>query len=181
MRRFTRFILVLLFALTTAAHVAAQDQPGNSTGGAESAPAPAMNLNLVPPDGAAVQPKQNPMPGGVQGNAAAYAVNGVSMPESSLLSMPTADYAANAKSDVFGANLFVGSFARGGATQFNPDYVISAGDRIQVRLWGGFNFDGILLVDPQGNVFLPQVGPVRIAGVRNANQIGRASCRERVL
>jgi len=77
------------------------------------------------------------------------------------------DYSANLSSDVFGAQLFTGSFAQQGATQFNPDYLISVGDRLQVRLWGGFSFDGVLVVDPQGNVFLPQVGPVKVMGVRN--------------
>src|SRR5437016_2748035 len=50
------------------------------------------------------------------------------------------DYSANANSDVFGAQLFTGSFARAGSTQFNPDYLIASGDRVQVRLWGGFTF-----------------------------------------
>lgn len=80
-----------------------------------------------------------------------------------------ADYSANLKSDVFGAQLFSGSFARPGATQFNPDYLIAVGDRIQVRLWGGYSFDSVLVVDPQGNVFLPHVGPVRLLGVRNSD------------
>ena len=52
----------------------------------------------------------------------------------------TADYTANLKSDVFGANLFTGNFARAGATQFNPDYLVAVGDRIHLRLWGGFTF-----------------------------------------
>lgn len=77
------------------------------------------------------------------------------------------DYAANLKSDVFGAQLFTGAFAREGATQFNPDYLIAVGDRVQVRLWGAFEFEAPLTVDPQGNVFLPHVGPVRVLGVRN--------------
>jgi protein involved in polysaccharide export with SLBB domain len=68
---------------------------------------------------------------------------------------------------VFGANLFGGAFARQGATQFNPDYVVAVGDQIQVRLWGAFDFDAPLVVDPQGNVFIPHVGPVRVLGVRN--------------
>lgn len=70
-------------------------------------------------------------------------------------------------SDVFGAQLFTGSFAQQGSTQFNPDYYLSTGDQIQVRLWGGFTFDSVLTVDPQGNLFLPQVGPVQVRGVRN--------------
>ena len=78
-----------------------------------------------------------------------------------------ADYSANASSDVFGARLFTGAFARQGATQFNPDYAIAVGDKIQVRLWGAFEFEAALVVDPKGNIFLPNVGPIRIVGVRN--------------
>jgi protein involved in polysaccharide export with SLBB domain len=74
---------------------------------------------------------------------------------------------AGVRSDVFGANLFAGAFARQGATQFNPDYAVAVGDQIQVRLWGAFDFDAPLVVDPQGNVFIPHVGPVRVLGVRN--------------
>lgn len=77
------------------------------------------------------------------------------------------DNAANIDSDVFGANLFTGAFARQGATAFNPDYRIAIGDRIQVRLWGAFNFDEVLVVDPQGNLFLPHVGPVKVLGITN--------------
>jgi protein involved in polysaccharide export with SLBB domain len=77
------------------------------------------------------------------------------------------DYSANIKSDVFGANLFTGAFAREGATQFNPDYAVAIGDKIQIRLWGAFDFDAILTVDPKGNIFLPNAGPVQLLGVRN--------------
>ena len=77
------------------------------------------------------------------------------------------DYSANLNSDVFGANLFTGSFARQGATQFNPNYAIASGDIVQVRLWGAFEFDAALTVDPKGNIFLPNTGPVHVQGVRN--------------
>ncbi|HQV11202.1 MAG TPA: polysaccharide biosynthesis/export family protein [Nitrospira sp.] len=77
------------------------------------------------------------------------------------------DYRRNLESDVFGANLFSGAFARQGATQFNPDYLVTVGDRLQVRLWGAFDFDSEVVVDPQGNVFLPHVGPIRVMGTRN--------------
>lgn len=70
-------------------------------------------------------------------------------------------------SEVFGANLFSGAFAKQGAGRFNPDYAVMAGDRIQLRLWGGFDFDGVVEVDPKGNIFLPHVGPVQVQGVRN--------------
>ena len=77
------------------------------------------------------------------------------------------DYSANLTSDVFGANLFTGAFAREGATQFNPDYAVAVGDKIQIRLWGAFDFDAVLTVDPKGNIFLPNAGPVHLLGVRN--------------
>lgn len=77
------------------------------------------------------------------------------------------DYSANLHSDVFGANLFTGSFAREGATQFNPNYAVAVGDKVHVRLWGAFDFDAPLTVDPQGNIFLPHAGPVQVLGVRN--------------
>jgi protein involved in polysaccharide export with SLBB domain len=80
---------------------------------------------------------------------------------------PTADYSANLNSTVFGAQLFTGTFAKEGSTQFNPDYAVAVGDAIQVRLWGGYEFDSTLVVDPKGNVFLPHVGPVQLLGVRN--------------
>lgn len=77
------------------------------------------------------------------------------------------DYAANRASNVFGANLFTGAFARQGVTQFNPNYLVAVGDMIQVRLWGAFNFDAPVTVDPKGNIFLPHAGPVRVLGARN--------------
>lgn len=89
------------------------------------------------------------------------------VPESQPQAAPYFDYSVNLDSDVFGAQLFTGAFARQGATQFNPDYAIAAGDRIQVRFWGAFEYDNLLSVDPKGNIFLPHVGPVRVLGVRN--------------
>jgi protein involved in polysaccharide export with SLBB domain len=80
---------------------------------------------------------------------------------------PFFDYSTNVKCNVFGANLFTGAFARQGATQFNPDYAVTIGDQIQVRLWGAFEYDSLLTVDPQGNIFLPHMGPLQVLGVRN--------------
>ncbi len=80
---------------------------------------------------------------------------------------PVFDYSANLESDIFGAQLFTGAFARQGAPQFNPDYAIAMGDMIQVRFWGAFEYDAVVTVDPKGNIFLPHAGPVSVLGVRN--------------
>lgn len=77
------------------------------------------------------------------------------------------DYSHNVESEVFGANLFTGAFAKQAGAQFNPNYVINVGDSVRVRLWGAFEFQSALTVDPQGNIFLPNVGPVQLLGVRN--------------
>lgn len=68
---------------------------------------------------------------------------------------------------VFGAKLFQGSFHTESFTGFNPHYQISVGDEIQLLLWGALRVDVLLRVDPKGNIFIPEVGPVRVQGVRN--------------
>ncbi|EOZ7931805.1 polysaccharide biosynthesis/export family protein [Cronobacter sakazakii] len=76
---------------------------------------------------------------------------------------------ATVMSRMFGAQLFTAQNAEGGAgIAFNPNYVIGLGDTIQVRLWGAFTYDGTLTVDPKGNIFLPNVGPLKVAGVTNS-------------
>lgn len=72
-------------------------------------------------------------------------------------------------SRMFGAQLFNGNSGENGASVgFNPGYILNPGDSIQVRLWGAFTFDGALQVDPKGNIFLPNVGPVKVAGISNS-------------
>ncbi|RYZ00868.1 MAG: polysialic acid transporter, partial [Comamonadaceae bacterium] len=118
-----------------------------------------------------LRPNAGALPSAPNGSArAASAAAAASAPvvvEPSYTPPQAADYRNNLASDVFGANLFTGSFARQGATQFNPDYVVALGDRVQVRLWGAFEFDQILTVDPRGNIFIPHAGPVTVLGVRN--------------
>jgi protein involved in polysaccharide export with SLBB domain len=69
----------------------------------------------------------------------------------------------------FGSQLFTGRFASEAFGGFNPEYRIAVGDRIAVRMWGGFDFGAAQPVDAQGNIFLPNVGPVRVLGLRNAD------------
>jgi protein involved in polysaccharide export with SLBB domain len=80
---------------------------------------------------------------------------------------------------MFGQQLFRPGSARTYGASFNPDYTLANGDRVALRMWGAFPYDAIQLIDAQGNVFLPNVGPVRLAGVRNAdlNEVVRSSVR----
>ncbi|MCY1287311.1 Polysialic acid transport protein KpsD [compost metagenome] len=79
------------------------------------------------------------------------------------------DYTANMASDAFGAQLFTGAFSRDSASIFNPSHVISVGDRIQLRIWNGYNVDTVLTVDAGGTILLPEIGPFRVQGITNGN------------
>jgi protein involved in polysaccharide export with SLBB domain len=69
----------------------------------------------------------------------------------------------------FGARLFTGNFLRTRQDGLNPDYLVMPGDRIMVSTWGALEMSNVFLVDAQGNIFLPNVGPVQVAGTRNAD------------
>jgi hypothetical protein len=68
---------------------------------------------------------------------------------------------------VFGSQIFSGRFANLGYTGFNPEYQIATGDRIALRMWGALNYDAVQVVDAQGNIFVPNAGPIQVRGVRN--------------
>lgn len=68
----------------------------------------------------------------------------------------------------FGANLFMGNFLKTREDGLNPDYVVMPGDRVSVNTWGSVQINEVFVVDGQGNIFLPEIGPVPLAGVRNA-------------
>ena len=68
---------------------------------------------------------------------------------------------------VFGQQIFTGAFAQQSFVGFNPDYSISTGDRILLNMWGSVETAIELVVDAQGNVFIPQIGPVAVRGVLN--------------
>jgi protein involved in polysaccharide export with SLBB domain len=68
----------------------------------------------------------------------------------------------------FGARLFTGNFLRTRQDGVNPDYVVMPGDRVMVNTWGAVEINNVFLVDAQGNIFLPNVGPIHVAGTRNA-------------
>jgi protein involved in polysaccharide export with SLBB domain len=66
---------------------------------------------------------------------------------------------------VFGASLF-NRPAPDASDAPNPNYRIGVGDRVSVRVWGAVESEAIGQVDADGNLFLPSIGPLRIAGTR---------------
>ena len=81
---------------------------------------------------------------------------------------------------MFGEQLFQPGVVQTFGVGFNEDYVVAIGDRIALRMWGAYPYQDVQVVDPQGNVFLPNVGPVHVAGVRNAelNDVIRTAIRQ---
>ena len=69
----------------------------------------------------------------------------------------------------FASKLFEGRFASTFSDAASGDYVLAPGDRVVVRIWGARSYDDVLIVDQQGNLFIPEVGPVHVAGTKNSS------------
>jgi protein involved in polysaccharide export with SLBB domain len=68
---------------------------------------------------------------------------------------------------IYGASLFSrvpSTFAPLDMTPVPSDYIVGPGDELRIRAWGQINFQVNLRVDRSGEIFLPQVGPVHVAG-----------------
>ncbi|MHA1539974.1 MAG: polysaccharide biosynthesis/export family protein [Alphaproteobacteria bacterium] len=93
-----------------------------------------------------------------------------SLPSNTIISSPKSnavEIEAEKNIPVFGTQLFNGHFADQQFSGFNPNYQISIGDKIVLKLWGAYKVDKTLTVDPKGNIFIPNVGPVRVLGITN--------------
>ena len=69
---------------------------------------------------------------------------------------------------IYGSTLFSNvpaTFAPVDRVPVTPEYLIGPGDELLVRLWGQVTLDGHFTVDRSGNVYLPQVGAIRVAGI----------------
>ena len=70
---------------------------------------------------------------------------------------------------IYGQNLFdhvPTTFAPVDRVPVTDDYLIGPGDEIIIRAWGQIDLNGRLVVDRDGNVFLPKVGTLSVAGLK---------------
>ena len=71
---------------------------------------------------------------------------------------------------VFGKTLFDSNsksdFVSGSGGAAPADYLVGPGDQLRVRTWGKVDIDVKVTVDAGGQIFLPQVGTISVAGVR---------------
>jgi polysaccharide export outer membrane protein len=70
---------------------------------------------------------------------------------------------------IYGYDLFdrvPTTFAPDDRIPVTDDYRIGSGDEILIRAWGQLDLDGKLVVDREGEVFLPKVGTLSVAGLK---------------
>jgi len=72
----------------------------------------------------------------------------------------------------YGSQLFSNINVIDKALGVSPSYEITVGDRIAVRMWGARQYENILTVDVQGNIFLPEIGPIHVSGIKNSALTG---------
>lgn len=68
---------------------------------------------------------------------------------------------------LYGSWLFEGGFSQSSFSGINPQYHVSQGDTLLLQIWGGIDYQSEAKVDPQGNIFVPKVGPIKVQGVTN--------------
>lgn len=68
---------------------------------------------------------------------------------------------------LYGGWLFEGGFSQSSFSGINPSYRVSQGDTLLLQIWGGIDYQSETQVDPQGNIFVPKVGPIKVIGVSN--------------
>jgi protein involved in polysaccharide export with SLBB domain len=69
---------------------------------------------------------------------------------------------------LFGQSLFVqapSTFAPVDFMQIPSDYIIGPGDELQVKVWGQIEANLRVMVDRSGQIYVPQVGEISVAGI----------------
>ncbi len=91
----------------------------------------------------------------------------LALPEAQADPSTTASTVATRSLRPFGASLFDEQFRTARAQPVNPSYIITPGDQVAVAVWGAWEFNGTVTVDLQGNIFIPEIGPIPVAGLTN--------------
>jgi protein involved in polysaccharide export with SLBB domain len=72
---------------------------------------------------------------------------------------------------IYGAMLFrnpPSTFAPLNLVPVTPDYVVGPGDELRIQVWGQVTLNGRYVVDRSGNIYIPQVGTLQVAGIQFA-------------
>ena len=120
---------------------------------------------------------------GGRGNDQARTQAGASLPAQPTEFQRLIESTTGQQLSTYGASLFQGvpsTFAPVENVPVTPDYVIGPGDQIRLQVYGQVNQQGTYVVDRNGEIALPQLGSVQVAGVQYAglreflrSQLGR--------
>jgi len=173
-------LLLVVIALLLPCSLGAAEGSGSSSGsggsasGATGSSATSSSFATSPSMGAPVSITTSPSDAArsaemvtPQGERTEVAPSGISSTAGSFQS-----YVANstgASLPLFGRNLFgnvPSTYAPLSGAQVNADYVIGPGDALQVRGWGMVDIDVNVTVNRSGEIYLPRVGSVNVAGVK---------------
>ena len=80
-----------------------------------------------------------------------------------------AEDAAGSPLPVYGRQLFdqvPSTFAPMDRIPVPADYVLGPGDELLIRVWGKIELDTSVTVDRNGQIFLPKLGTLTVAGLR---------------
>ena len=67
----------------------------------------------------------------------------------------------------FGEQLFKGHFKSSVQSQKDPAYLLKVGDVVSIKIWGAHTYSSDLVIDKQGNIFIPEVGTAHLDGLKN--------------
>ena len=70
---------------------------------------------------------------------------------------------------IFGQNLFQdvpSTFAPADRVPVTPDYALGPGDQLMIRAWGQIDLSVSPVVDRSGDIYVPQVGTLNVAGLK---------------
>ncbi len=116
-----------------------------------------------------VPPEANP-----QNPARATPANPSQISRSSALPWPQTEFeqmvadSAGRPLPLFGQSLFdqpPSTFAPLDLLQVPSDYILGPGDELQIRIWGQLEADLRVTVDRSGQIYIPRVGQISIAGI----------------
>lgn len=159
---------------------------GNGGNGAGIGPAAGAQMNFASPLGTSPLSGYIPTYVDQTGNVINGAERG---PNGGMRPRPLTDFqrvvagATGAVLPIYGTDLFfdkTAPFQPVDRVPVTPDYVVGPGDELLIRVWGQVNFNVHSTVDRSGDIYLPHVGNIDVAGLHFdqlngylKNQLGR--------
>ncbi|MCL1126839.1 polysaccharide biosynthesis/export family protein [Shewanella surugensis] len=100
------------------------------------------------------------------------AIASVSLQQEATAEKTTSIYSSH-NEQRYGDWLFSGGFSQYSFSATDPNYHLTQGDKLLIQVWGAIDYQSEVTIDPQGNIFIPKVGPIKVLGVTNAklNQV----------